>query len=267
MDPTAPSGALSAPTFRWIKGEVIGRGSYGKVYLDLNSTTGEMIAVKQIEVPSATEYSSQGLAAMNAFKTECTILRKLDHPNIVQYLGMEQSPEFLSIFMEYVSGGSIGTCVRKQGKLGPLVTKSFTKQIIAGLEYLHSKDIIHRNLRADKVLVDPQGICKLSSFRLSKYDASHNSPASDQPATQMYGPGSIYWLSPEVIDSAEISTKVDIWSLGCVWQEMMTGERPWKDHDMFYVLKKLGRENQSPPLPDGVIYSKMQEYSGKRVSQ
>jgi len=156
--------------------------------------------------------------------------------------------------MEYVSGGSIGACLKKQGKLGVSVVKSFTAQIIAGLEYLHQTDILHRDLKADNILVDPQGICKISDFGISKRSSMGiqqlfkpyltNCVAggvyeSDESATQMQG--TIYWMAPEVVEShgGGYSAKVDIWSLGCVWQEMATGERPWKNQDMFYVLNRV----------------------------
>jgi len=153
-------------TFKWLKGELIGRGNYGKVYLAMNLTTGEMIAVKQVEISSLADDRARNL--WRVLELESSIMKDLDHPNIVQYLGFERTPELMSMFMEYVSGGSVGACIRKQGRLGPSVVKSFTSQILAGLEYLHSKGVIHRDLKADTVLVDPQGIIKISDFSISK---------------------------------------------------------------------------------------------------
>ncbi|KAG5653576.1 hypothetical protein H0H81_012083, partial [Sphagnurus paluster] len=141
--PDSPSGA---PTFKWVRGELIGRGTYGRVYLALNATTGEMIAVKQVELPqtASDKNDSRQHTVVQALKMESETLKDLDHPNIVQYLGFEETPDNLSIFLEYVPGGSVGSRLLKHGKFDENVTKSFTGQILSGLEYLHSKGILHR---------------------------------------------------------------------------------------------------------------------------
>lgn len=150
-------------TFKWVRGELIGRGTYGRVYLALNATTGEMIAVKQVETPqtASDKNDSRQISVVQALKLESETLKDLDHPNIVQYLGFEETPSNLSMwvdlfnmrytslymtysFLEYVPGGSIGSCLLKHGKFDEDVTKSFTAQILGGLEYLHSKGILHR---------------------------------------------------------------------------------------------------------------------------
>ena len=153
---------LVAAVFRWIRGELIGRGTYGRVYLALNASTGEMIAVKQVERPKASGDwgDSRQVNTVEALKSESETLKDLDHPNIVQYLGFEQTPDFLSMFefqifhlisvftnfrfLEYVPGGSIAGCLRKHGRFDDDVTRFFTSQILAGLEYLHANGVIHR---------------------------------------------------------------------------------------------------------------------------
>lgn len=90
---------IFAAIFRWVRGELIGKGTYGRVYLALNATTGEMIAVKQVEMPK-TESDRGDFRQINvveALKMESETLKDLDHPNIVQYLGFEETPDFLSM--------------------------------------------------------------------------------------------------------------------------------------------------------------------------
>ena len=88
-----------AAIFKWVRGELIGKGTYGRVYLALNATTGEMIAVKQVEIPrtEADKDDKRQVSVVEALKLESETLKDLDHPNIVQYLGFEQTDDFLSM--------------------------------------------------------------------------------------------------------------------------------------------------------------------------
>ncbi|KLO14494.1 Pkinase-domain-containing protein [Schizopora paradoxa] len=252
--PTAPNPKLAI--FKWVRGELIGKGTYGRVYLALNATTGEMIAVKQVEIPKtdADRGDSRQAIVVEALKMESETLKDLDHPNIVQYLGFEQTPDFLSIFLEYVPGGSVAGCLRKHGKFEDQITRSFTGQILEGLEYLHNNGIIHRDLKADNILVDPSGICKISDFGISKRTAD-----IEENGIHTSMKGSVFWMAPEVVQAARkgeqhgYNGKVDIWSLGCVVLEMWAGRRPWQDVDAIAVIFELITKQQAPPVPDDVV--------------
>lgn len=93
--------------FKYIRGEVVGKGSYASVYLGLVTKTGEMIAVKQIDLQSTSSFSATRDYFVEVFRKETKLRTKLNHENIVQYLGYEENPQSLSIFLEYVPGGSI----------------------------------------------------------------------------------------------------------------------------------------------------------------
>jgi mitogen-activated protein kinase kinase kinase len=101
-------------TFKWVRGELIGKGTYGRVYLAMNATTGEMIAVKQVELPqtASDKYDSRQHTVVQALKLESETLKDLDHPNIVQYLGFEETADNLSMYVAFfnrrcVCGGGI----------------------------------------------------------------------------------------------------------------------------------------------------------------
>lgn len=89
----------SLATFKWVRGELIGKGTYGRVYLALNANTGEMIAVKQVEMPrtASDKNDSRQITVVQALKMESETLKVLDHPHIVQYLGFEETPTNLSM--------------------------------------------------------------------------------------------------------------------------------------------------------------------------
>ncbi|KAI0715329.1 Pkinase-domain-containing protein [Earliella scabrosa] len=251
----SPGGGVK-PIFRWVRGELIGKGTYGRVYLALNATTGEMIAVKQVEIPrtASDKDDSRQVSVVEALKLESETLKDLDHPHIVQYLGFEETPTFLSIFLEYVPGGSIASCLRKHGRFDEEVTKSFTGQILSGLEYLHSRGILHRDLKADNILVETSGICKISDFGISKRTEDINMAAA---YTSMQG--TVFWMAPEVVNSKGkgYNSKIDIWSVGCVVFEMWTGQRPWLGQEAMAVLIHLYSTKQAPPVPEGIQLSSL----------
>ncbi|GAB7361249.1 hypothetical protein MBLNU230_g1310t1 [Neophaeotheca triangularis] len=260
------------PTFKWMRGQLIGKGTFGRVYLGINTTTGELLAVKQVEVnPKQSNTDPAKIREMvKALDQEIDTMQHLDHVNIVQYLGCEKREFSISIFLEYISGGSVGSCLRKHGKFEESVVSSLTRQTLCGLAYLHREGILHRDLKADNILLDVDGTCKISDFGISKRSTN---PYNNDTTNSMQG--SVFWMAPEVIRAQSqaaqtqahtgapgssgndvgnqgYSAKVDIWSLGCVVLEMFAGRRPWSKEETIGAIYKLGSLNQAPPIPDDV---------------
>lgn len=256
--PESPSSEGRAVTLSWVKGKLIGKGSYGKVYLALNTTTGDMMAVKQVEqAPTedgAVDPRQRDMVA--ALQGEITLLKDLYHTNIVAYLGCETSPEYVSIFLEYVPGGTIASIYRapNQGRFEEQLVKFFTAQILKGLAYLHDKNIWHRDLKGDNILVDANGVCKISDFGISR----QTQDAYDSYANGTSMKGSVFWMAPEIIQpqgKRSYSGKVDIWSLGCVVLEMLTGARPWSEvQEQMHVILMLF-QGRTPGVPRDVHFS------------
>ncbi|KAK1048871.1 mitogen-activated protein kinase kinase kinase [Friedmanniomyces endolithicus] len=264
------------PTFKWMRGQLIGKGTFGRVYLGMNTTTGELLAVKQVEVnPKAPNADPSRVREMvKALDMEIDTMQHLDNVNIVQYLGCERKEFSISIFLEYIPGGSVGSCLRKHGRFEEPVVSSLTRQTLNGLTYLRSEGILHRDLNSDNLLLDLDGTCKISDFGISKHSIN---PYNDDITNSMQG--SVFWMAPEVIRaqshpmgpppssamgvgggldavrtavSQGYSAKVDIWSLGCVVLEMFAGRRPWSKEEAVGAIYKLGSLNQAPPIPDDV---------------
>ncbi|KAL9601008.1 MAG: hypothetical protein Q9219_002830 [cf. Caloplaca sp. 3 TL-2023] len=249
VPPDLPAGTNS---FQIARGQLIGKGSYGRVYLGINLTTGDLLAVKQVEVNQrAAGTDKERMKEMvKALDQEIDTMQHLEHPNIVQYLGCERKEYSISIFLEYISGGSVGSCLRKHGKFEQSLVSSLTRQTLAGLAYLHQEGVLHRDLKADNILLDVDGTCKISDFGISK--KSDDIYGNDTSNNSMQG--SVFWMAPEVVrsQSTGYSAKVDIWSLGCVVLEMFAGRRPWAKDEAIGAIYKLGSLNMAPPIPDDV---------------
>lgn len=251
--PSSSSGPVPQrqATFRIIRGQLIGKGTYGRVYLGINADNGEVLAVKQVEINSRIAGTDRDRIKemVAALDQEIDTMQHLEHPNIVQYLGCERGDLSISIYLEYISGGSVGSCLRKHGKFEESVVKSLTQQTLSGLAYLHDKGILHRDLKADNILLDLDGTCKISDFGISK--KTDDIYGNDSTNSMQ---GSVFWMAPEVIQSKGqgYSAKVDIWSLGCVVLEMFAGRRPWSKEEAIGAIFKLGSLSQAPPIPDDV---------------
>ena len=255
IEAVPPNMPVGPNSFQIARGQLIGKGSYGRVYLGMNLTTGDLLAVKQVEVKhnvGAAQDKDKVKEMVAALDQEIDTMQHLEHCNIVQYLGCERKEYSISIFLEYIPGGSIGSCLRKHGKFDESLVKSMTRQTLSGLAYLHQEGVLHRDLKADNILLDTDGTCKISDFGISK--KTDNIYGNDVTNSMQ---GSVFWMAPEVIRSQGqgYSAKVDIWSLGCVVLEMFAGRRPWSKEEAVGAIYKLGSLNQAPPIPDDVSSS------------
>ncbi|KAI9281800.1 kinase-like domain-containing protein [Sporodiniella umbellata] len=235
----------------WMKGSLIGRGTFGDVYLGLNPLSGELMAVKQVELPvenSATEERKKSMVV--ALQREIDLLKELEHENIVQYLGSKIDDSYFSIFLEYVPGGSVSGILASYGTFQDPLVKSFVRQILKGLNYLHNKDIVHRDIKGANVLVDNKGCVKITDFGISKkveediIMQNQSSSASHRPSLQ----GSIYWMAPEVVKQTLYTRKADIWSLGCMVIEMFTGDHPFPEFSQMQAIFQIGSYT-APNIP------------------
>ncbi|CCU77369.1 unnamed protein product [Blumeria hordei] len=239
---------------KWMKGALIGQGSFGSVYLALHAVTGELLAVKQVETPapganSTSDTRKKGM--IDALKREISLLRDLQHPNIVQYLGASSSTDHLNIFLEYVPGGSVQTMLNSYGALREPLIRNFVRQIVTGLAYLHAREIIHRDIKGANILVDNKGGIKISDFGISKKIEASNllngaGNNKNRPSLQ----GSVFWMAPEVVKQTSYTRKADIWSLGCLVVEMMTGTHPFPDCSQLQAIFKIGGAKIGPSIPN-----------------
>lgn len=224
------------------------------MYQGFDEDTGGIMAVKEIEYKSMKLNSNFFEKKISSFEQEINILSRLNHKNIIRYLGTNRTDETFHIFLDICIGGSISKMLQDYGAFSENIIKLYTKQILEGLEYLHSYNIIHRgnkfynknlDIKGANILVDNNGICKLSDFGESKIIADEidfNNMNSFK--------GTPNWMAPETIKNIENSRYSDVWSLGCTVIEMATAKPPFKEFknpmSMLYNLMNL---NKPPEFP------------------
>ncbi|XP_024462417.2 mitogen-activated protein kinase kinase kinase NPK1 isoform X1 [Populus trichocarpa] len=241
-----PSKKEDAPPIRWRKGELIGCGAFGRVYMGMNLDSGELLAVKQVSIAASSASKEKTQAHIRELEEEVKLLKNLSHPNIVRYLGTAREDDSLNILLEFVPGGSISSLLGKFGSFPESVIRMYTKQLLLGLEYLHKNGIMHRDIKGANILVDNKGCIKLADFGASKKVVEL---ATINGAKSMKG--TPYWMAPEVILQTGHSFSADIWSVGCTVIEMATGKPPWsQQYQEVAALFHIGTTKSHPPIPE-----------------
>ncbi|ORY41093.1 kinase-like protein [Rhizoclosmatium globosum] len=241
-------------SIRWLKGDMIGKGSFGRVYYGVNLNTQEVMAVKQIDVIPVSRYRNKAEAGVNrqkmieSLRSEILLLNELQHENVVRYSGFDIDQTLVSVFLEYVSGGSVASMIARFGSFEEPLAQMILHQVLHGLEYLHDRSIIHRDIKGSNILVNMDGTVKISDFGISKKNELN---MAYQLNSKMEFAGSVFWMAPEMSQNSGYSAKIDIWALGCVALEMLSGKYPWSGKGHMQVMWEL-KQGNTPPIPSGL---------------
>ncbi|ODO07690.1 hypothetical protein I350_03261 [Cryptococcus amylolentus CBS 6273] len=252
----------SKRNIKWIKGALIGAGSFGSVYLGMDAHNGLLMAVKQVELSTGSQKNDERKRSMlSALEREIGLLKELQHENIVQYLDSSADANHLNIFLEYVPGGSVAALLSNYGAFEEALVRNFVRQILTGLNYLHERDIVHRDIKGANILVDNKGGIKISDFGISKKAENSESVSyrirTNRPSLQ----GSVFWMAPEVVKQTSYTSKADIWSVGCLVVEMLTGTHPWADLTQMQALFRIGQ--MSKPATPADVSSEVADFLDK----
>ncbi|MCJ1356327.1 MAG: Suppressor of Sensor Kinase (SLN1) [Icmadophila ericetorum] len=251
------SSSATNVSLRWQQGNFIGGGTFGTVYAGINLDSGWLMAVKEIRLQDPQMIPT----IAGQIRDEMAVLEVLDHPNIVSYYGIEVHRDKVYIFMEYCSGGSLANLLEHGRIEDETVILVYALQMLEGLAYLHASGIVHRDIKPENILLDHNGIIKYVDFGAAKIiarqgktlaaDPSNPNQPARAPGKQKSMTGTPMYMSPEVIKGQNDGRQgaVDVWSLGCVILEMVTGRRPWASLDNEWAIMYNIAQGNPPQLP------------------
>ncbi|TMW58911.1 hypothetical protein Poli38472_007056 [Pythium oligandrum] len=241
-----PSPGSDPGIVNWKRGELIGEGTFGRVYKGMNKETGELYAVKEIEIRSAAD--TDQMKQLQKLGEEIALMHNLSHKHIVRYKGSQRTDRHFYIFMEYVPGGSIASMLKQFDAFDEDLIRKFTRQIVEGVAYLHEMGIIHRDIKGANVLVNELGVSKLADFGCSKQLPEIITISLQESLRSIRG--SVPWMAPEVVRQTGHGFKADIWSIGATVIEMATGRHPWPDTtNHLAAMYTIATAKSSPPIP------------------
>ncbi|KAI9319389.1 kinase-like domain-containing protein [Dichotomocladium elegans] len=227
------------PSTQYQLGNCIGKGQFGSVYKALDLATGEIVAVKRLQL------NEDGGALDEEIMKEVSLLQTLSHTNVISYLGFVRSKNHINIILEFAENGSLMSTLKAFGAFPEKLVASFCVKILNGLEYLHANSVVHCDLKAANILTTKTGDVKLTDFGVSlNMKLKEN---SDDGVVS----GTPNWMAPEVIELKGATPKSDIWSLGCTIHELATGKPPYANLIAMSAMFRIV-EDDAPPLPDDI---------------
>ncbi|XVF11867.1 hypothetical protein REPUB_Repub08aG0064300 [Reevesia pubescens] len=248
---------LKADSFE--KLDKIGQGTYSTVFRARDLESGKIVALKKVRFDNFEPESVRFMAR------EILILRKLDHPNIINLEGIITSRMSCSIYLvfEYMEHDITGLLSCPDIKFSESQIKCYVKQLLSGLDHCHSRGIMHRDIKGSNLLVNNEGVLKMADFGLANfYGIGHRQPLTSRVVTLWYRP-------PELLlGSTDYSAAVDLWSVGCVFAELLLGKPILQGRTEVEQLHKIFKLCGSPPdgywkksrLPHATLFKPQQPY-------
>ena len=223
--------------------EIIGVGGMAVVYKAYDNQENRIVAVKILkeEFISNEEF-------VRRFKNESKAIAMLSHPNIVKVYDVSFGDLIQYIVMEYIDGITLKEYIEHEGSLRWKDAVHFTIQILKGLQHAHDKGIVHRDVKPQNIMVLPDGTIKVTDFGIARFARSEQRTITDKAI------GSVHYISPEQARGERTDEKTDIYSVGVILYEMLTGQLPFQAESAVSVaIMQLQREPQLPTEINGSI--------------
>jgi len=215
--------------------EEIGRGGMGVVYKGQHETLERYVAVKTLPARLSLDET-----CLKRFKDEAEILAKLHHKNIVSIYDIEKQNGVNYLIMEFVQGKTVSQLIKEHGPFSPDRAANIALDVALALEHSHSKGVIHRDIHPGNIIIDNNGNVKVTDFGIARATEKDSRTKSGIIGTPRY-------LAPERIKSNVTDRRSDIYSIGIVFYEMLTGQTPFDDESDYRILEKHMKEKPEKP--------------------
>ncbi len=212
--------------------DILGVGGMGMVFRAVDTELGETIAIKTLKQ----EFLSQGPTALERFKGEIRLARRISHRNVVRTHDLGEVSGVYFITMEYVEGKSLKELIRSRGRLPVNVTLSVGKQLARALEVAYEQGIIHRDIKPQNMVVEPDGVLKVMDFGIARLAARPAESGVTQAGAII---GTPEYMAPEQLSSSDVDHRIDIYAAGCVLFECLTGRPPLTADTPYQIVAKL----------------------------
>jgi len=227
------TGSTFAERFQII--EELGIGGMGKVYRALDKKLMEEVALKLIKPEIASDKK-----VIERFRNELKIARKIVHKNIGRMYELMEDEGAHYITMEYVPGEDLKSFIKRSGQLAIGTSLRITKQVAEGLAEAHRLRVVHRDLKPSNVMIDKEGSARIMDFGIAR---SLRGKGLTREGTAIGTPA---YMSPEQAGGEDMDHRTDIWSLGVVLYEMLTGQLPFKGKNEQAVIHSILKDEPEP---------------------
>lgn len=237
--------------------ELLGVGGMAYVYKAYDRQEGIWVAIKILK-----EEFSENSDFLRRFRNESRAIAVLSHPNIVKVYDVSFGDRIQYIVMECLNGITLKDYINKKGILAWKEALYFTVQILRALQHAHEKGIIHRDVKPQNIILLPDGTIKVTDFGIARFSQSETQTMTDKAL------GSVHYIAPEQARGEFTSDKADIYSLGVMMYEMLTGQLPFEaDNAVSVAIMQLQAEPQKPRTINPQIPVGLEEITMKAMEK